>query len=89
MPFIYVGIHSDSAKTEKNPSLEVVRDGQKVGLAFKNLHLSCWNIEKAMSTDISSDGEEKDSEDEDVQLNNVCTVEGPEEDELAKSHGSG
>ena len=70
---------------EKTPSLVVIRDGEKVGLKFKNLHLSCWNIDKALSTDSSSDGKEKDSEDED----SACRVEGPEEDGLAKSHGSG
>ena len=74
---------------EKTPSLVVIRDGKKVGLKFKNLHLSCWNIEKALSTDVSSDGKENDSEDENLQFNSPCRVEGPLEDGLAKSHGSG
>ena len=78
--------HSDTAKDEDVPSLELVRDGENaVLLAFINLHLSCWNIEKneePMSVDLLSDGKEKDGENEDIQKGDKCRLE-------TESHESG
>ena len=82
--------HSDTAKDEDAPSLELVRDGENaVLLAFINLHLSCWNIEKneeTMSADILSDGKEKDGENE---KGDKCRLEAPVVVELTESHESG
>lgn len=67
-----------------------MRDGENaVLLAFINLHLSCWNIEKneeTMSADILSDGKEKDGENE---KGDKCRLEEPVVVELTESHESG
>ena len=63
-----------------------MRDGENsVALAFINLHLSCWNIEKDKEP-VSNDGEEKD---EDIQEGDKCGLEEPVVAELTESHESG
>lgn len=70
-----------------------MRDGENsVALAFINLHLSCWNIEKSkepMSADVSNDAKEKDDKNEDIQKGDKCRLEEPVVAELTESHESG
>ena len=75
--------HSDTAKDEDAPSLELVRDGENaVLLAFINLHLSCWNIEKNEETMSADIGKEKDGENE---KGDKCRLEEPVVVELTES----